>query len=100
MPVFREDGRLLPQRPSSPFLEQPEGLIGLQEEAEQREGRVKRFLGVDVQKIASWGPSSSLGANVISTQLEGRFMRHLVENCRGVAAWLSASRSLRAASFF
>lgn len=29
MPVFWEDGRLLPQRPSSPFLEQPEGLTGL-----------------------------------------------------------------------
>lgn len=42
MLAFLEDGRLLSERPPSPFLEQWEGFIGTQEEAEKGKGGVSR----------------------------------------------------------
>lgn len=40
MPSCQEDSGLLSQRPSSLFLAQPRGSIGMKEETEQRKGEV------------------------------------------------------------
>lgn len=44
MLAFWEDGKLLSQRPPSPFLEWPRGFIGTQEEAEQKKKGVSQVI--------------------------------------------------------